>query len=89
MTKSYTEEEFLEYAKNLKFVELEDAANYVKDYFEYYESIPEENKEEKTLAWRKYIILLSKYGHWFFTFSLMVISMRNELKTKEQNGQNS
>lgn len=89
MTKNYTREEFVEYVKNLEFYELEDVANYIREYFEHYESIPLENKEEKNLAWEKYIILLAKYGHWLVSFALMVIDMRKELTTREQIGQNS
>lgn len=91
MTKNYTKQEFIEYVKNLEFYELEDVANYIKEYFEHYDSIPEENKEEKQLAWEKYVVLLAKYGHWLFSFTLMVIEMRKEIETvkAEAVGQNS
>lgn len=89
MTKNYTREEFVEYVKDLKFHELEDVANFINEYFEHYESIPAENKEEKQLAWEKYVILLSKYGQWFVSFALMVMELRGKMESTIQNGQDS
>lgn len=87
MTKHYTREEFVDYVKNLKFTELEDVASFVDEYFQHFESIPEEQADEKTLAWEKYIILLSKYGHWFVSFALMVMEMRKEMEKAIPDGQ--
>lgn len=89
MTKNYTREEFVDYVKGLKFQELEDVANFINEYFEHYESIPEDNKEEKQLAWEKYVILLSKYGHWFVSFALMVMELRGKMGETVENGQDS
>lgn len=89
MTKNYTREEFVEYVKDLQFYELDDVANYINEYYFHYESIPDEEKEEKQLAWEKYVILLAKYGHWFISFALMVMDMRREMEKTAPNGQNS
>lgn len=89
MTKNYTRDEFVDYVKSLKFHELEDAANFIDEYYRYFESIPEEKTEEKQLAWEKYVILLSKYGHWFVSFSLIVMDMRKKMAEAIDNGQDS
>ena len=80
MTKSLSREEFIDYVKGLEFQELEDAAAFVNEYFEYYQSLTTEAEEEKQLAWEKYIILCSKYGHWFMKFTLNIIEMRKEIQ---------
>lgn len=77
--KSYTQEEFVEYVKNLEFDELEDCAAFVTQYYNYYKDVPETDKEEKDLAWAKYMILMSKYGMMFVSFTTMVISFRKKL----------
>lgn len=86
--KSYTRDEFVNYVKNLEFDELDDAANFVTEYFEYFNSIPNENKEEKDAAWEKWIILMSKFGMMFVAFTSEVISFRkrlnDELKAAEE-----
>lgn len=80
MTKNYTRDEFVDYVKNLRFTEIEDVAKFVEEYFNYYDSIPVENTAEKTLAWEKYVILLSKYGHWFVTFTLMILELKDKME---------
>lgn len=86
--KGYTREEFVNYVKNLEFDELDDAANFVTEYFSYFESIPKENKEEKDAAWEKWVILMSKFGMMFVTFTSEVIAFRkrlnDELKATEE-----
>ena len=89
MTKNYNRDEFVEYVKSLKFHELEDAANFIDEYYRYFESIPEEEKDAKQLAWEKYVILLSKYGHWFVSFSLVVMDLRKKMVEDLENGQNT
>lgn len=80
--KSYSREEFINYVKNLEFDELDDAANFVTEYFIYFESIPLENKEEKDAAWEKWVILMSKFGMMFVTFTSEVIAFRKRLNNE-------
>ena len=80
MTKSYNREDFFSYVKGLDFVDLGDAASFVDEYYKHYISLPYENTEEKQLAWEKYLILLSKYGHWFIGFSLSVLELQKNLE---------
>lgn len=77
--KSYSREEFIEYVKGLKFDELEDIATFVQSYFNYYESVPADQKEEKDAAWEKYVILAAKYCISFTEFTLAVIDYRKKL----------
>jgi hypothetical protein len=77
--KSFTKEEFVEYVKTLKFDDLEDCAIFVTQYFDYYSNIPEENKQEKDEAWSKYMILMSKFGMMFVSFTTAVIDFRKKL----------
>lgn len=77
--KSYTKEEFIKYVEKFEFQELEDAANFVLDYYDYYKSLPNEPKAEKDAAWEKYMILMAKFGMMFVTFSLMIIDYRKKL----------
>ena len=77
--KSYSRDEFLEYAKNLKFEELEDAATFVTEYYDYYKDLPENPKEEKDAAWEKYMILMAKFGILFVSFTTAVIYFRKKL----------
>jgi hypothetical protein len=77
--KSYTQEEFVEYVKNLEFDELENCAAFVAQYYDYYKEVPETNKEEKDLAWVKYMTLMSKFGMMFVSFTTMVISFKKKL----------
>lgn len=78
--KNYTLEEFRDYMKTLKFEELEDMAMFIKEYFDYYKSVPDTNVEEKELALGKYAMLISEYGMYFVSFSLSVIEMRKKLQ---------
>jgi hypothetical protein len=80
MTKTYNREDFLAYVKELNFVDLEDAASFVNEYYKHYISLSNEDNDEKQLAWEKYMILLSKFGHWFVNFSLMVFEMQKNLE---------
>lgn len=75
----HTQEEFLQYVKNLEFNELEDVASFVTEYYEYYRNIPEEKKEEKDEAWQKYMILMAKFGMMFVSFTATVIEYRKQL----------
>jgi hypothetical protein len=87
--KSYTQEEFVEYVKNLEFDELEDCAAFVTQYYNYYKDVPETDKEEKDLAWAKYMILMSKYGMMFVAFAASVVEFRKRLQneiSEEENG---
>jgi hypothetical protein len=77
--KSYTKEEFIEYVKKLEFDELENCAKFVSDYYEYYKSLPDDPKEDKDAAWEKYMILMSKFGMMFVSFTIMVIGFRKKL----------
>lgn len=81
MTKTYNREEFITYVKDLNFVELEDAASFVNEYYNHYISLSNEDNDEKQLAWEKYVILLSKFGHLFLSFSLMVLEIQKTLDT--------
>lgn len=75
----HTQEEFLQYVKNLEFNELEDVASFVTEYYEYYRNLPEEKKEEKDEAWQKYMILMAKFGMMFVSFTATVIEYRKQL----------
>lgn len=77
--KSYTKEEFIEYVKKLEFQELEDCAAFVTEYYNYYVSVPEADKDEKNEAWSKYIILMSKFGMMFVGFTSAVIEFRKKI----------
>ena len=77
--KSYTKEEFVKYVEALKFEELEDAANFVTEYYDFYRSLPNEPKEEKDAAWEKYMILMAKFGMMFVAFTVTVIGFRKKL----------
>lgn len=80
--KGYTLEEFSGYMKGLKFEDLEDMAMFIKEYFDYYKSVPDTNVEEKELALGKYAMLISEYGMLFVSFSLSVIEMRKKLQAE-------
>ena len=86
--KSYTKEEFIEYVKGLKFEELEDIGNFIKEYYEYYDEIPKENKEAKDDAWEKYAILMTMYGMTFISFALSVIGLRKVLEDEIEQEKN-
>ena len=77
--RSYTKEEFVKYVETLQFEELEDAANFVNEYYEYYRSLSGNNKEEKDAAWEKYMILQAKFGMLFVSFTIMVIDFRKKM----------
>lgn len=77
--KSYTKEEFVKYVESLEFQELEDAASFVTEYYEFYKSLPNEPKEEKDAAWEKYMILMAKFGMLFVSFTTMIIGFRKKL----------
>lgn len=89
MTKNYTREEFVEYVKNLELTELEDIAAFVNEYFDHYNSISAEDKDQKQLAWEKYVILLSRYGQLFISFAMMVMELRNNAEKAIKDGQDS
>lgn len=76
--KSYTKEEFVKYVESLEFEELDDAANFVTEYYEYYKTLPNDPKEEKDAAWEKYMILMAKFGMMFVMFTSMVIDFRKK-----------
>lgn len=78
--KGHTLEEFRDYMKSLKFEELEDMATFIKEYFDYYKSVPDTEVEEKELALGKYAMLISEYGMYFVSFSLSVIEMRKQMQ---------
>ena len=80
MTKTYNRDDFVAYVKDLNFVDLADAAAFVNEYYNHYNSVPIEDNAEKQLAWEKYVILLSKFGHWFMSFSLMVLELQKNLE---------
>jgi hypothetical protein len=77
--KSYTRDEFVDYVKTLEFDVLEDAASFITEYYNYYNNLPDEKKEEKDAAYEKYIILMSKFGMMFVTFTSLVIEFRKKL----------
>ena len=77
--KSFTKEEFINYVKNLEFDELEDCAAFVTTYYEHYIAISSDKKEEKDEAWERYMILMSKFGMMFVTFTAAVIEYRKKL----------
>lgn len=77
--KSFTQDEFISYVKNLNFEELEDVASFVQEYYNHFRSIPESNKKEKDDAWEKCMILQAKFGEMFVAFTLSVISLRKLL----------
>ncbi len=87
--KSFTREEFVEYVKTLEFEELEDIGAFIQEYFQFYEAVPVENKEEKDEAWAKVMILLARYGITFVTFGMAVIDFRKhlneEIRLEEEN----
>lgn len=80
MTKTYNREDFLAYVNDLNFVDLQDATSFVHEYYNHYISLPNDDSEEKQLAWEKYLILLSKFGHWFMKFSMMVLELQKNLE---------
>lgn len=80
MTKTYNREDFLAYVKDLNFVDLQDAASFVHEYYNHYISLPNDDNEGKQLAWEKYVILLSKFGHMFVKFSMMVLELQKNLE---------
>ena len=77
--KSFSKEEFVKYVEKLEFEELEDAANFVTEYFEYYRQLPDNPKENKDAAWEKYMILMAKFGMMFVTFTSLAIRYRKQL----------
>ena len=77
--KNVTNEEFVNYIKNLEFNELEDCAAFAIEYYNFYLNIPETNKEEKHNAWAKYVIIMSKFGMMFASFTAAVIEFRKKL----------
>lgn len=77
--KSYTKEEFIKYVETLQFEELQDCADFITEYFNYYKNLPETPKEEKDAAWEKYMILMSKFGMMFVVFASSVIEFRKKL----------
>jgi hypothetical protein len=77
--KSYTQEEFVEYVKKLEFDELEDCAAFVTEYYNYYKNLPESDGAEKDAAFGKFVILMSKYGMMFVSFTTSVIEFRKQL----------
>lgn len=81
--KSFTRDEFVDYVKNLKFDELEDAAAFVTEYFDYYNNLPAEPKEEKDAAWEKYMILQAKFGMMFVSFTTLVIDFRKKMNEED------
>lgn len=87
--KSFTKEEFIEYVKTLKFDELEDMADFVAEYFEYYEKLPNDPVQDKNDAWEKYVILMARFGMTFVTFTKSVIEYRKklneEIRAEEEN----
>jgi hypothetical protein len=87
--KNFTKEEFVDYVKTLQFEELEDIGAFIQEYFNYYEKIPNENKEEKDEAWAKVMILLARYGMTFVSFGMVVIDFRKhlneEIRLEEEN----
>lgn len=85
----HTQEEFLQYVKNLEFNELEDVASFVTEYYEYYRNLPEEKKEEKDEAWQKYMILMAKFGMMFVSFTATVIEYRKQLNDEIEKEANS
>lgn len=89
MTKNYNREEFVEYVKNLELTELEDIAAFVNEYFNHYNSISNDDAEQKQLAWEKYVILLSRYGQLFVSFALMVMELRDNAEKAIQDGQDN
>lgn len=86
--KSFTQEEFLEYVKTLNFEELEDIANFVQEYYDHFQGIPDQNVKEKDEAWEKYMILQARFGAMFLAFTISVIHFRkllNEEIGQEEN----
>lgn len=86
--KSFTREEFLEYVKGLNFEELEDVSNFVQEYLDHFQSIPEENVKEKDDAWEKYMMLMARFGSMFLAFTISVINFRkilNDEMSQEEN----
>jgi len=77
--KSYTIEEFSKYVEALQFEELEDIGNFILEYYEYYKQTPDQPREEKDLAYQKYMVLLARYGLMFISFSMSVIDIRKQL----------
>lgn len=87
--KSFTRDEFLAYVKTLEFTELGDCADFVIQYYEYYQKIPEDKAEEKKDAWEKYVILMTKFGSMFVYFTSAVIDFRKRLNEEIQNEENN
>ena len=87
----HTMEEFVDYVKKLEFQELEDCAAFVTQYYEYYRNVPEENTQDKDDAWKKYMVLMSKFGMMFVSFSAAVIEFRKKLNEQiaEEENRNS
>lgn len=80
--KNFTNEEFVDYIKKLEFNELEDCAAFAIEYYNFYLNTPETNKEEKDNAWTKYVIIISKFGMMFASFTAAVIEFRKKLNAE-------
>lgn len=78
--KGHTLEEFRDYLKTVNFDDLEGLALFIKEYFDYYKSVPDSNVQEKEDALAKYAILISEYGMMFVSFAISVIDMRKKLQ---------
>ena len=93
MVKSFTSKEFINYVDNLEFEELEDAAAFVRLYYDEY--LKAETEEDKDSTFMRYTILMSKFGIMFLTFTEMVVKLRKETEAriddvkKEQNTNSS
>ena len=72
--------EFIEYVKNLELYDLEVITDFVLEYYDHYNAIPEENEKEKQDAWEKYVIVISKYGIMMAEYTRMMIGFRKTLE---------
>jgi hypothetical protein len=79
---TFTKEEFVEYINNLEFYELEDAVEFVMNYWEDYAKDPE-NYDKRY----KYNACISRYGHMFLFYTSDVIKLRKNYEARKAVGQ--
>lgn len=76
---SFTNEEFVEYIKGLEFLELEDIAEFVYQYWKETVKDPE-NRD----ALFKYNACVAVYGHLFLVYTREVIKMRKDYESSRE-----
>ena len=62
MSGSFTQEEFYEYVKNLKFLEPEDLIAFINSYYEYYLNTNSEDRQQLIENYMRYSAVISIHG---------------------------